>query len=109
VSTAQTRIPTERAGRYLTQLCQHLNQISRRPPHRGQSQGGRPMQLRRVNYSESHGIIEFTSGTCILRATSTELAIDLAADDTNDLRQLQQLLSLRLETIGRRDNLLITW
>jgi len=109
VSTAQTRIPTERASRYLTQLCQHLNQISSHPRHRGPSHSGRPPQLRRVEYDDSHGLIEFASGTCTLRATSNELTIDLAAADTNHLRQLQQLLSLRLETIGRRDNLLVTW
>ena len=109
MSTAQTRIPTERASRYLTQLCQHLNQISSRPRHRGPSHSGRPPQLRRVEYDDSHGLIEFASGTCTLRATSNELTIDLAAADANDLQQLEQLLFARLETIGRRDNLLVTW
>ena len=109
MSTAQTRIPTERASRYLTQLCQHLNQISGRPRHRGPSHTDRPPQLRRVEYDDSHGLIEFASGTCTLRATSNELTIDLAAADANDLQQLEQLLFARLETIGRRDNLLVTW
>ena len=109
MSTAQIRIPTTRASRYLTQLWQHLNQISGRPRHRGPSHTGRPPQLRRVEYDDSHGVIEFASGTCILRAASNELTIDLAAADANDLQHLQQLLSARLETIGRRDNLPVTW
>jgi hypothetical protein len=109
VPTAQTRIPTDRASRYLTQLCQHLNQISDHPRHRGVTHGGRPPQVRRVEYSDSRGVIEFTSGTCTLHATSEELTIKLAADDATELQQLQQLLSARLETVGRRDNLVVTW
>ena len=40
---------------------------------------------------------------------SDELTIKLAAVDTDELQQLQELLSARLETIGRRDNLVVTW
>jgi hypothetical protein len=42
-------------------------------------------------------------------AASDELTIKLAAVDTNELQHLQKLLSARLETIGRRDNLVVTW
>jgi hypothetical protein len=41
--------------------------------------------------------------------TSDELTIKLAAVDTSELQQLQQVLSARLETIGRRDNVVVTW
>jgi hypothetical protein len=101
--TAHTRIPTDRAGRYLAQLCQHLNQISGHPLHGGAS------PIRRVEWSDSHGVIEFASGTCTLDATGDELALTLVASDADDLRQLQQLLSARLETIGRRDDIHVTW
>jgi hypothetical protein len=114
VLTAQTRITTDRAGRYLVQLCQHLNQISGHARHRGASHGGashggaRP-QIRHVEWSDSHGVIEFASGQCTLDATGDALTIDLAAADTDELREMQQTLAARLKTIGRRDNLVVTW
>ncbi len=107
--TAQTRIPTDRAGRYLAQLCHHLNQISGHARHGSATDGGGPPQVRRVEWNGSHGVIDFASGRCTLDATSDELTIKLAAEDANELQQLQELLSARLETIGRRDNLVVAW
>lgn len=101
--TAITRIPTDRAGRYLAQLVQHLSQIGSHPRH------GASSQVRRVDRSDSHGIIEFAAGTCTLHAGADELIIELAAVDAPALEQLQRLLAARLETIGRRDNLTVTW
>jgi hypothetical protein len=106
VPTAQTRIPTDRAGRYLVQLCQHLNQISGHARH---GAGGGPPPIRHVEWSDSHGVIEFASGQCTLDATGDALTIDLAAADTDELREMQQTLAARLKTIGRRDNLVVTW
>ena len=109
MSTAQTRIPTDRAGRYLAQLCHHLNQISGHTRHGNATDGGGPPQVRRVEWNGSHGVIDFASGRCTLNATSDELTIKLEAVDTNELQQLQELLSARLETIGTRDNLVVAW
>ncbi len=105
---AQTRVPTDRAGRYLAQLCQHLNQISGHTRHGGPADGGGP-QVLRVEWSDSHGVIEFTAGKCTLNASSDELTITLAAVDTEELHQMQHMFSARLETIGRRDNMVVTW
>ena len=101
--TATTHIPTDRAGRYLAQLSQHLNQIGSHPRH-----GGSP-QVRRVDRSDGHGTIEFVTGTCTLHASADELIIELTAVDAPALEQLQRLLAARLETIGRRDNITVTW
>ena len=107
--SAQTRIPTDRAGRYLAQLCQHLNQISGHTRHGSGTDGGGPPQVGRVEWNDSHGVIEFASGTGTLDATSDALTIKLAAVDSYELQQMQQLFSARLETIGRRDNLVVAW
>ena len=104
--TAQTRIPTDRAGRYLVQLCQHLNRISGHARH---GDAGGPPPIRQVEWSDSHGFIEFASGQCTLDATGDSLTINLAAADTDELREMQQTLAARLKTIGRRDNLVVTW
>jgi hypothetical protein len=109
VPTAQARIPTDRAGRYLVQLCQHLNQISGHSRHGGAADARRPPQIRHVEWSDSHGVIEFAFGQCTLDATGDTLTITLAAGDTNELREMQQTLAARLKTIGRRDNLIVTW
>lgn len=104
--TATTRIPTDRAGRYLAQLGQHLNRIGNHPRH---AHDGASPQVRRVDRSDGHGIIEFAAGTCTLHASGDELIIELTAVDATALEELQRLLSTRLETIGRRDNLTVTW
>lgn len=101
--TATTRVRTDRADRYLAQLGQHLNQISSHPRH------GASPQVRRVDLSDGHGIIEFAAGTCTLHASGDELIIELTAVDAPALEQLRRLLAARLETIGRRDNLTVTW
>lgn len=107
--TANTRIPTDRAARYLTQLCQHLNQITSHPRDARSTHGGASPQIRRIDRSDTHGVIEFAAGTCTLHATRDELTILLAAVDATALEHLQRLLCQRLETIGRRDNLIVTW
>lgn len=38
-----------------------------------------------------------------------ELAIEVSAGNAKALKQLQRLLSARLETIGSRPNLTVTW
>lgn len=106
--TAQTRIPTDRAGRYLVQLCQHLSQINGHARHGGATDARGPL-IRRVEWNDSHGVIEFASGQCTLDATGDTLTVSLAAADIDELRTLQQVLSARLKTIGRRDNLVVAW
>jgi hypothetical protein len=106
VPTATARVPTDRADRYLAQLCQHLGQIGSHPRH---GHGGASPQVRRVDRSDGHGTIEFAAGTCMLHASADELTIELTAVDAQTLEQLQRLLSARLETIGRRDNFTVTW
>jgi hypothetical protein len=102
--TAQTRIPTDRGGRYLAQLCHHLEQLRGHTRH-----DGGPPQIRHVEWTDDHGVVDFPSGRCTLRATADTLTVSLTADDSNQLQQLQELLSARLNTIGRRDTLVVTW
>jgi hypothetical protein len=107
--TAETRIPTDRGGRYLVQLCQHLSQVSGQARHGGSTDGSGPPLIRRIEYSDSHGVIEFASGRCTLDATGDTLTIYLAAADVSELLVLQGMLAARLTTIGRRDNLVVAW
>jgi hypothetical protein len=108
--TADAQIPTERASRYIDQLCRHLGQMSRMrhqipTGHRGQA----PPPVQQVEWSETSGTISFSHGTCTLQATSTALTLRVDADDEDDLRRLQDGITRRLETIGRRDHLTVEW
>ncbi len=108
--TAEAQIPTERASRYLEQLCRHLGQMSRM---RHQSPAGHrdqaPPPVQGVGWSDSSGEIRFTHGTCTVQATPTALLLRVDADDEDSLRRLQDGITRRLETIGRRDHFTVDW
>ena len=109
--TAETRLATDRASRYLVQLCRHLRQmprISHRPP--GGHGGGRMQpEVRHVEFTDTHGTVRFADGLWILDATADELTLRVDADDEKALRRLQDGIAARVEKIGRRDGLRVHW
>lgn len=102
--TAEAQVTTDRASRYLVQLCRHLGRMSRMR-HGGES----PPAVEHVDRSDTTGTIRFTHGTCTLHATDDVLTLRIEADDEDSLRQLQQGIARRLGTIGRRDELTVHW
>ncbi|HCT78893.1 MAG TPA: DUF2218 domain-containing protein [Micromonosporaceae bacterium] len=90
---------TERASRYLVQLCQHVHLVAHANPH---------MQAQ-VQWSGEHGVIDLGLGRCSLRADADGLRLRAEAPDAESLRQLEQRIAGRLEQIGRRDHLSVTW
>ena len=104
--TADARVPTDRAGRYLVQLCRHLKQMStmRHRPH-----GRQAPPVRQVDWTDTTGTIRFTEGTCTLKATDEALTLRIDADDEETLRRLREGITARLTTIGRRDGLTVHW
>jgi len=108
--TATAHIPTERAGRYLGQLCGHLNQMSRmRHRMTAGHTGQQPPAVTHVEWSETSGTIRFAQGTGTLQATANGLTVRVEAEDEDNLRRLQDSLARRLEAIGRRDQLTVHW
>ena len=107
--SARTEVSTERAGRYLVQLCKHLTQISHHGLHDAAPGISGPPQMRHVEWTDDHGVIEFTSGRCTLDVQDQSLIITITADGADDLQRMQQLFATRLETIGGRDNLTVHW
>ena len=96
---AEARVATERSGRYLVQLCQHLNKVAQRNP-----------QLQaHVEWSDDHGQISFGWGRCTLHADPGVLTLRAEAADKEYLHQLQQRVTDRLEQADRRDRLTVTW
>jgi hypothetical protein len=108
--TAEAHIPTARASRYIDQLCRHLGQMSRMRHRTPTGHGDRtPPPVQHVDRSDTSGTIRFTHGRCTLQATADALMLRVDADDEDVLRQLQDGIARRLETIGRRDQLIVQW
>lgn len=111
--TAEARIETERASRYLVQLCKHTSQMSRylhpRPRARGGGDTHAPPEVQHVECSDTHGIVRLNLGQWTGRATPDALTLRAEATDEKDLQRIQDLLAGRLEKIGRRDHLTVTW
>jgi len=108
---SQAHIPTRRASRYLAQLCKHGGRMSRitfhQPP--GHSGSGASPVPRHTDWSDTDGVIDFGRGRCTLHATDSDLTLLVEAEDQQQLRRIQDGIARRLERIGRRDGLTVTW
>jgi hypothetical protein len=96
---AEARVATDRSSRYLVQLCEHVDKIAR---------AHLQMQAH-VEWSDTHGVISLGWGRCTLRANPGVLTLRAEAPDEESLRRVQQRVADRLERIGRRDHLTVTW
>ncbi|WP_306187400.1 MULTISPECIES: DUF2218 domain-containing protein [unclassified Streptomyces] len=107
--TAEARIATDRASRYLVQLCRHTDMM-RRMRHRPPAAHARRMpQVQHAEWSDTHGTVRFAEGRWTLDATPEALTLYVEADDGEALQRLQNGITVRLEKIGRRDGLTVTW
>ena len=107
MAVAEASISTERASRYLEQLCQHLDHLAHlSPAHDG---AGRPEITKPVVRTSDIAAVDFTIGVLHMQATTSELTLRVETADEADLEQLQALVAHRIATIGRRDNLQVTW
>jgi hypothetical protein len=97
--TAEARVETERAGRYLVQLCRHIRLAAQTHPQ---------MQAR-VEWTDDRGVISVGGGRCTLRADPGVLTLRAEAPDEESLSQLEQRMASRLEQVGRRDHLSVSW
>lgn len=109
--TAEAQVETDRASRYLVQLCSHTSQMSRLRHRAAVGHGGGRMvsEVQDVDWSDTVGIVRFTGGQCTLRAGSDALTLLVEADDEETLQRLRAGVAGRLEKIGRRDGLKVTW
>ena len=111
---AEADIRTDHAARYLARLCGHaakMGQASHRLPHRPRARGrdGGPPQVRRVERVGTEATVYLDRGQWTMRALPGRLTVRAEAADPEDLRQIQYLLTTRLETFGRREHLTVTW
>ncbi len=108
---AEARVPTDRAGRYLVQFCRHASHMAHPQGHRPgvRRDGAAPPEVSHVAWSDTVGTVRFGDGHCVLRATGDALLLSVDAADEDSLQRLLDGISRRLVTIGRRDQLTISW
>jgi hypothetical protein len=112
---AEGRVATSRADRYLAQLCGHLGQLSHRAIGHGHGRTGGPGSepgapvVRHSSVEGRSGKIVFDWGTCSLQADDQALHLRLEADDNALLDRAREQISHRIENIGRRERLGVTW
>lgn len=97
--TAEARVATDRASRYLVQLCRHVGHLA----------SVNPRLRAQVEWSDDHGVLDFGWGRCAVRAERGALVLHAEACDEGGLRELTRRIADRVEQIGRRDGLAVTW
>lgn len=127
--TAEAHVDTELASRHLVQFCRHASHMVESPldqrpghgpghrrPHQGpghrapgHSGGHRPAEMANLEWSDTYAVASFGWGRCTLQATPRTLEVRAEASDEEGLRRIQDGVGRRLETIGSRDNLKVTW
>jgi hypothetical protein len=114
---AEAHIETQRASRYLTQLCQHVQSIyseprplsnARRIRLAGHTQG-RPAEPPRVEWTDTQGTISFGDAAITLHAGPGALILRAEAGREESLQHAQELVTRLLARFGRRDHLSVTW
>jgi hypothetical protein len=106
--TAETRVTTDRAARYLAQLCEHLSAIGQAAPDHAdghQRSGHAP----RVQWSADHGLVQIGQAQFAIDATPDALTLHAEAPDKAELERVKSMLADRIHMIGRRDNLTVDW
>lgn len=106
--TVEGHVPTDRASRYLQQLCSHASRMRHvgigigigHAAHRGPAVEA---------MSDTTGRIMRGSARCDLTASPTALVLHVTADDEEQLRALQEAVTRTLERVGRRDGLKVVW
>jgi hypothetical protein len=96
---AEAHVETERSSRYLVQLCQHVDKAGR----------AHPQMRAHIEWSDDRGVISLDWGRCTLRALPGVLTLRAEAPDEDTLRRIEHGVGERLQRIGMRDHLTVTW
>ena len=112
--TAEADVQTEHAASYLARLCGHAGKMGaagQRLHHRPRShaRGGAPPEVQHVECSGTEGTVNLNWGRWSMRAWPGRLEVRAEAADEERLRQIQDLITARLQKFGRRENLTVNW
>jgi uncharacterized protein len=91
VLTSDARVDTDRASRYLVQLCRHF---AHKVP---------------AEWDEQRGRADFGWGTCTLTAAPGALHLQAEAPDEPGLARVEHVVADHATRFGARDNLTVVW
>jgi hypothetical protein len=107
---AEADIQTDHAARYLARLCGHAGKMGAAGHRLGHRRPGHaPPEVRQVDCSGTEGTVRLDWGQWTMRALPGLLAIRAGAADEENLLRIQDLITTRLENLGRREHLTVTW
>ena len=116
--TAEAVVQTGNPARYIARLCRHASQMgahaaqpARHLRHgpRGHRGGGEPPEVRRAEWSDTEGTVVLNWGRWTLQAAGRTLTVRAEAADEQNLQRIQDLLTARLTSFGRREHLTVNW
>lgn len=111
---AEARVETERASRYLVQLCRHAAAMGAARVHDSRMHLHSLLARRQVqvtaDWSETFGTVAFAPwGRCTVTADPATLVLRVEAADEQSLRRIQDVVTEDLGRFGRRDELTLNW
>jgi hypothetical protein len=117
---SQAVIQTSDAARYLARLGQHAGKMrgghpglaaGRRLRHgpRSARSGEGPPEVQHAEWSADRGTVTLNWGRWTMDAAGATLTVRAEAAGEENLRRIQDLLTARLESLGRREHLTVTW
>ena len=102
--TLHAQIHTERANRYLVQLCKHAAAMGG---------GGHTLRMQvrvSADWSDISGTVTFTPwGRCTLSAADDTLTVRIDAADQDGLTRIRDVIDRDLQRFSHRDPLTVTW
>ena len=115
--TAQAVIHTADPARYIARLRRHTARMGehahfvprhgRRPADPGSTHT--PPRVTHAEWSGTHGTVSMNWGQWTVQAAPGTLTLHAQAADEEHLKRIQDMLTTRLETFGRREHLTLTW
>nr|WP_181698952.1 DUF2218 domain-containing protein [Nocardia sp. GTS18] len=110
MATSEARIPTDRAERFLAQLCRHASMIGSGPNAAHSETAPRRDVTVTAEWSGTAGTITFAPwGRCDLTATTDALIAHVEAPNTGYLEQIQTVIGRNLERMSHRTPLTVEW
>jgi hypothetical protein len=115
--TAEAIIHTADPARYISRLRRHTGKMGghahlrmrhdRQPPDPGSTHT--PPRITHAEWSDSAGTVIMNWGNWTVQAAGSTLTVRVQAADEESLKRIQDMLTTRLESFGRREQLRLTW
>ena len=109
--TSEAVIHTQQPERYLTRLGKHAAKMGSGLSHRPRAHGSgqAPPEVQHAEWSATSGTVRLNWGGWTMQAAPGTLRLRAEAADEASLRQIQDMLTTRLEKFGRREHLTVSW